>query len=85
MTSVTEEASQDITEVMRRRIEALESAVGARDAELAALKGERARLERAYELLKEELALLKRRLFVATAERVDLANCSSSSRRCFGA
>lgn len=71
MTSVSEEASPDITEVMRRRIEALESAVGARDAELAALKGERARLERAYELLKEELALLKRRLFVATAERVD--------------
>jgi predicted RNase H-like nuclease (RuvC/YqgF family) len=40
-------------------------------ARLAELKDENARLWRLYEQLKEELALIKRRMFVATAERVD--------------
>ena len=39
--------------------------------ELAALSSERDRLWRAYERLKEELLLVKRRLFIAKAERVD--------------
>jgi transposase len=40
-------------------------------ARIAELKDENARLWRSYEQLKEELALIKRRMFVATAERVD--------------
>jgi transposase len=40
-------------------------------AKIAELEGENARLWRSYELLKEELALIKRRLFIAKAERVD--------------
>lgn len=40
-------------------------------ATIASLQEENARLWRSYELLKEELALVKRRLFVAKAERVD--------------
>jgi len=42
-----------------------------RDAIIAELKSENARLWRSYDALKEELALLKRRMFVAKAERVD--------------
>jgi hypothetical protein len=38
---------------------------------MAALQSDYARLWRSYEMLKEELALVKRRLFVATAERID--------------
>jgi transposase len=40
-------------------------------AKIAELEGENARLWRSYELLKEELALIKRRMFIAKAERVD--------------
>jgi transposase len=42
-----------------------------RDATIVALQDENARLWRSYEMLKEELALIKRRMFVAKAERVD--------------
>jgi transposase len=42
-----------------------------RDATIAQLQDENARLWRSYDMLKHELALVKRRLFVATAERVD--------------
>lgn len=45
--------------------------VPALHAKIAALEDENARLWRSYELLKEELALVKRRMFVAKAERVD--------------
>lgn len=42
-----------------------------RDAELAELGAKKARLQEAYEALKAELELLKRRIFVASAERQD--------------
>jgi transposase len=48
-----------------------EPLVSALHAKIAALEDENARLWRSYELLKEELALVKRRMFVAKAERVD--------------
>lgn len=51
--------------------EALTREVERRDATILELKDENARLWRSYNLLKDELALLKRRMFVATAERVD--------------
>ncbi len=57
---------------------ALLSALSERDTQLAEaqahkaeLKSEYARLWKAYEQVKEELALCKRRMFVASAERVD--------------
>jgi transposase len=54
-------------------VSALESEKAALESEKAALESEHARLLRAYEALKEELLLVKRRLFVAKAERVDTA------------
>lgn len=51
--------------------DALALEVSKRDATIAELKDEYARLWRSYEQLKEELALIKRRMFIATAERVD--------------
>jgi transposase len=45
--------------------------VPALHARIATLEDENARLWRSYEMLKEELALVKRRMFVARAERVD--------------
>lgn len=51
--------------------DALAFEVSKRDATIAELKDEYARLWRSYEQLKEELALIKRRLFIAKAERVD--------------
>jgi transposase len=53
------------------RVEALLRELKQRDATIAELQNENARLWRSYEMLKEELALVKRRLFVAKAERVD--------------
>ncbi|XXX75569.1 hypothetical protein WMF30_48760 [Sorangium sp. So ce134] len=44
------------------------SLLGEREAEIATLKDENARLWRSHDQLKEELALLKRRIFVAKAE-----------------
>jgi len=51
--------------------DALALEVSKRDVKIAELKDEYARLWRSYEQLKEELALIKRRMFIATAERVD--------------
>lgn len=51
--------------------DALALEVSKRDATIAELKNDYARLWRSYEQLKEELALIKRRMFIATAERVD--------------
>jgi predicted RNase H-like nuclease (RuvC/YqgF family) len=62
----TQSAAVDGTDVHRdaREVEQLHATI-------AKLQEENARLWRSYELLKEELALVKRRLFVAKAERVD--------------
>ena len=45
--------------------------LAARNARLAQIEAERDRLRRAYEQVLEELLLVKRRLFIAKAERVD--------------
>src|SRR5258708_32335660 len=50
---------------MLRRIAELE-------AKLARVTAERDKLRRAYELVKEQLELLRRRIYVAKAERVDV-------------
>jgi len=52
-------------------LEALRLELKQRDATIAQLQDEHARLRRSYEILKEELALVRPRLFIATAERVD--------------
>jgi len=52
-------------------VDALVLELKKRDATIAQLQDENARLWRSYDMLKDELALVKRRLFVATAERVD--------------
>jgi chromosome segregation ATPase len=53
------------------RLVALESALAASNAELTEMRKERDFLRAAYDALKRELELLKRRIFIATAERVD--------------
>jgi len=52
------------TEVLRRRVAELE-------ARLSSVTAERDKLRRAYEQLKEQMELLRRRIYVAKAERVD--------------
>ena len=47
--------------------------IAALEAELSAMKSERDTLREAYTAVKLELELLKKRLFVAKAERVDVA------------
>lgn len=66
--SGTEEMSEH---ALTARLAVLESALAVRDAELAKARKERDFLRAAYDALKQELELLKRRIFVATAERVD--------------
>lgn len=66
-----DETTPDATTSDRGVIDALSREVDARGARIVELKDENARLWRAYEQLKEELALVKRRMFVASAERVD--------------
>lgn len=55
------------------RIIALESALAASHEQIVALTAERDRLRASHERLRLELELLRRRLFVAKAERVDTA------------
>lgn len=70
MQSEPQDASSDGAAISSK-VEALLRELKQRDATIAELQGENARLWRSYEMLKEELALVKRRLFVAKAERVD--------------
>ena len=67
-------APQDLSEETHRalcdQVGALEVALREEQQRSAALQKERDRLRSAYEQLKQELALLKRRLFVAKSERV---------------
>jgi transposase len=55
------------------RVAELEAALAATTAQLAAMTQERDRLRASHARLREELELLKRRIFVAKAERVDTA------------
>jgi transposase len=59
------------TDERDRRIAVLEAELASSKTKLAAVTSERDKLRRAYEGLIEELALLKRRIFVAKAERID--------------
>ena len=58
-------------QALRDRVAALEAALAATKTELTAVTAERNKLRRAYEMVKSELELLRRRLFVAKAERID--------------
>ena len=67
------------SEALRRRVAELEGALAFKTSELAkassklaAVTTERDHLRRAYEQLREQLELLKRRIFVAKAERIDV-------------
>jgi transposase len=54
------------------RVAQLEAALASTQTTLAEVISERDKLRRAYEQLKEQLELLRRRIFVAKAERVDV-------------
>ncbi len=65
-------------EALRRRVAELEAALSSShdtlsktQAELAQITAERDKLRRAYEQLKAQLELLRRRIFLAKAERID--------------
>lgn len=58
-------------QALRDKVAALEAALAATKTELSAVTAERNKLRRAYEMVKSELELLRRRLFVAKAERID--------------
>jgi transposase len=55
------------------RVVHLEAALATTQTTLAKVTAERDKLRRAYEQLKEQLELLRRRIYVAKAERVDIA------------
>ena len=58
-------------QALRAEVAALEAALAATKSELSAVTAERNKLRRAYDMVKSELELLRRRLFVAKAERID--------------
>jgi hypothetical protein len=78
-------AQTETEDVLRQKVAALEAALAAKTSQLAAahetvstlhdtvsaLTAERNKLRRAYELLKGHLELIRRRIFVAKAERID--------------
>ena len=82
-----ETAPEPTTEEAQRRIAELETALESMttaltttaatlsktSAELATVRAERDKLRHAYEQLKGQLELLRRRIFLATAERIDTA------------
>jgi transposase len=57
--------------VLRRRIDELEARLTSTNATLAKVTEERDKLRHAYEQLKGHLELIRRRIFVAQAERID--------------
>jgi transposase len=63
--------SSEVEEALRRRIAELEAALTSSESRLAAVTEERDKLRRGYEQLKAQLELLRRRIFLAKAERVD--------------
>lgn len=56
---------------LRKRVDELEMALRSTTEALATVTAERDKLRRAYEQLKGHLELLRRRIFVAKAERID--------------
>ncbi|MFO0740241.1 MAG: IS66 family transposase [Labilithrix sp.] len=63
---------RDEASALRREVELLRTALATKESELAVVKVERDKLRRAYEQLKEQVELLRRRIFQARAERVDV-------------
>jgi transposase len=61
----------ELEEALRRRIAELEAKLSKTTAALATATAERDKLRRAYEQLKAHLELMRRRIFVAKAERID--------------
>lgn len=62
-----------VSETSASSTDALKARVAALEQELAATKSERDKLREAYRTVQLELELLKRRLYVAKAERVDVS------------
>jgi transposase len=74
----TSSGRRELEEALHKRVATLESALRSTtetlsktSAELATVRTERDKLRRAYEHLKGQLELLRRRLFLAKAERID--------------
>lgn len=63
--------SSELEDALRRRVAELEATLATTSATLATVTAERDKLRRAYEQLKGQLELLRRRIFVAKAERID--------------
>ncbi len=76
-----ETASQTELESALRRVAELEVALASTTTELKAVRAERDKLRRAYEQLKAHLELLRRRIFVAKAERIDTSRLGDLDRR----
>ena len=70
MTSYEVQRNEDAA-ALRKRVTELESALTSAVATLAKVTAERDKLRRAYEQLKGHLDLLRRRIFLAQAERID--------------
>lgn len=68
----TSEPSRELS-LAHARIAALEAEHAALTSKLSAVVSERDTLRTAYTAVRHELELLKRRLFIAKAERVDVA------------
>lgn len=66
-----ETAPQTELEAALRRVAELEAVVSSMATELKTVRAERDKLRRAYDQLKAHLELLRRRIFVAKAERID--------------
>ncbi len=64
-------ANSDLHDELRRRIAELESELGVTVSQLHQVTAERDKLRHAYEQLKTHLDLLRRRIFMAKAERID--------------
>lgn len=64
-------ASSATDSALAARVREVEAQLAAREAKLAELTAERDRLRRAYQILLEHYELLRRKLFVARAERID--------------
>lgn len=67
------QSSDESALALRERIAHLEASLETTRSALSRVTAERDKLRRAYEQLKEQLELLRRRIYVAKAERVDVA------------
>jgi transposase len=65
------ESQTELESTLRRRVAELEAALTSMTTELKVVRAERDKLRRAYDQLKAHLELLRRRIFVAKAERID--------------